>query len=137
MNWKIKALALTFALALPAAAQAQGVVRGSEEGADAGAHAAGPVGAVVGGVVGGVTGGVAGLLGADDYPTFHHYVVEEDVPSYHYEGAVRVGVVLPDEDVHYYEVPERFHVAPSYRYTVIDDEPVIVDHDHRIVEVIR
>ena len=55
---------------------------------------------VVGGVVGGVTGGVAGLLGADDYPRFHHYIVEQDIPSYSYRGPVRVGVVLPDEDIH-------------------------------------
>ncbi len=55
------------ALAMPLAAQAQGVVRGAEEGAAAGNRAAGPVGgavgAGVGGVVGGIEGGVKGVLG--------------------------------------------------------------------------
>ena len=54
-------------LAMPLAAQAQGVVRGAEEGAAAGNRAAGPVGgavgAGVGGVVGGIEGGVKGVLG--------------------------------------------------------------------------
>jgi hypothetical protein len=39
-------------LAMPLAAQAQGVVRGAEEGAAAGNRAAGPVGGAVGGIVG-------------------------------------------------------------------------------------
>ena len=54
-------------LAVPLAAQAQGVVRGAQEGAAEGNRAAGPVGgavgAGVGGVVGGVEGGVKGVLG--------------------------------------------------------------------------
>jgi hypothetical protein len=56
-----KFVLLTLAvLAMPLAAQAQGVVRGAEEGAAAGNRAAGPVGGAVGGVVGGVEGGVVG-----------------------------------------------------------------------------
>ncbi len=51
------------ALAMPLAAQAQGVVRGAEEGAAAGNRAAGPVGGAVGAGVGGVVGGVKGVLG--------------------------------------------------------------------------
>jgi hypothetical protein len=47
-------------LAMPLAAQAQGVVRGAEEGSAAGNRAAGPVGGAVGGAVGGVVGGVEG-----------------------------------------------------------------------------
>ncbi|MGA3302898.1 MAG: DUF1236 domain-containing protein [Methylovirgula sp.] len=136
MRWKISVLAAAAALALPALAHAQGVIGGSEQGAAEGAHDAGPVGGVIGGVVGGVTGGVAGLLGADDYPRFHRYIVEQDIPSYSYQGPVRVGVILPDEDIHYYDVPPEFHVAPGYQYTVIDNEPVIVDHSRRVVEVI-
>lgn len=54
-------------LALPVAANAQGVPRGATEGARVGNQAAGPVGgaagAVVGGVAGGVAGGVKGVLG--------------------------------------------------------------------------
>jgi len=51
------------ALAMPLAAQAQGVVRGAEEGAAAGNRAAGPVGGAVGTGVGGIVGGVEGVLG--------------------------------------------------------------------------
>jgi hypothetical protein len=47
-------------LAMPPAAQAQGIIRGTEEGAAAGNRAAGPVGGAVGGVVGGVEGGIVG-----------------------------------------------------------------------------
>jgi len=47
-------------LAMPLAAQSQGVIRGAEEGAAAGNRAAGPVGGAVGGVVGGVEGGIVG-----------------------------------------------------------------------------
>jgi hypothetical protein len=137
MRWKFSALAAAAALALPAMAHAQGAIEGSEHGAAVGAHDAGPVGAVVGGVVGGVTGGVAGLLGAPDYPRFHHYIVEQNIPSYRYDGRVQVGVILPDEEITYYDVPPDFHVAPGYRYTVVDNEPVIVDHSRRVVEVIN
>ena len=47
-------------LAMPLAAQSQGVIRGAEEGAATGNRAAGPVGGAVGGVVGGVEGGIVG-----------------------------------------------------------------------------
>jgi hypothetical protein len=50
-------------LAMPLAAQSQGVIRGAEEGAATGNRAAGPAGAAVGGVGGGVVGGVKGILG--------------------------------------------------------------------------
>jgi LTXXQ motif family protein len=63
----MRAAGVAAVLALPLAAQAQGIVRGAEEGAAAGNRAAGPVGgavgAGVGGVVGGIEGGVKGVLG--------------------------------------------------------------------------
>lgn len=63
----IMAASVLTVLAMPLAAQAQGVVRGAEEGAAAGNRAAGPVGgavgAGVGGVVGGIEGGVKGVFG--------------------------------------------------------------------------
>ena len=133
----IAAAALAAAVVLPVAAQAQGTVRGAEEGADVGAHAAGPVGAVVGGAVGAATGTVGGILGVEDRPRFHEYVVEEHVPSYTYREPVHVGVVLPADGVRYYDVPERFHVRHGYRYTVINGHPVLVEpRTRRVVEVI-
>ena len=86
-------------------ASAQGVVGGVDQGSREGERAAGPVGAIVGGTIGGVVGGVAGILGVDQRPRFHHYVVEEHRPSYRYEGDVRVGAVLPEAGVTYYDVP--------------------------------
>ena len=62
-------------VALPFAAQAQGVPGGVERGSREGERAAGPVGAIVGGVIGGVGGGVNGVLGVDDRPRFALYVV--------------------------------------------------------------
>jgi hypothetical protein len=50
-------------LAVPLAAQAQGVPGGIAHGASEGWRIAGPVGFVVGAPVGGVIGGVEGLLG--------------------------------------------------------------------------
>lgn len=124
-------------LALPASALAQGTIRGAEEGAAAGGAAAGPIGAIVGGTVGAATGTVGGILGVDDRPRFREYVVRERRPSYAYRETVHVGAVLPENGVTYYEVPTEYHVAPSYRYTVVNERPVIVDpRSRRIVEVI-
>src|ERR1700681_2967950 len=109
--------AVVAAVALPVVAQAQGVPGGVERGSRDGERAAGPVGAVVGGVIGGVVGGVAGVLGVDERPRFRSYVVEQQRPSYQYREDVRVGGVLPDEGVTYYDVPPEYG-AREYRYTV-------------------
>src|ERR1700687_2651978 len=129
--------ALVAAMALPVVAQAQGVPGGVERGSRDGERPAGPVGAVVGGVIGGVIGGVAGVLGAEERPRFRSYVVEQRRPSYRYEGDVGVGTELPEEGVTYYEVPREYR-AREYRYTIINDRPVLVDpRSHRIVEVVE
>ena len=130
--------AATLAASLaPLAASAQGTVRGAAEGADAGDRAAGPVGGIVGGAVGAVTGTVGGILGVGDRPRFRSYIEEEHVRSYDYDRPVRAGVVLPD-DYTYYDVPERFHAQPGYRYTVVNHRPVIVEpRTRRVVEVIE
>jgi hypothetical protein len=59
-------------LAMPLAAQAQGVPGGAAHGFNEGNRIAGPVGAVVGTAVGGVIGGVEGVLGVD-----HRYYVSD------------------------------------------------------------
>jgi hypothetical protein len=136
MNIKTLLAASAIALALPMAAQAQGLVRGAEQGARDGGDAAGPVGAIVGGAVGAATGTVGGILGVDDRPRFRSYVTERRVRSYDYDGRVAVGTVLPGNGVSYYDVPDDYRVKPGYRYTVVNDRPVLVDRGHRIVEVI-
>jgi len=123
-------------LALPVAAQAEGTVRGAQEGAAEGGRAAGPIGAIVGGTVGAATGTVGGILGVDTRPRFREYVVREHRPSYTYQGDIRVGTVLPAKGVTYYEVPAEYGPR-GYRYTVVNDRPVIVEaRTRRIVEVV-
>jgi hypothetical protein len=64
--------------------------------------------------------------------------VHERVPSYTYDEDVAVGAELPSAGVTYYEVPSQYHVAPRYRYTVVNKRPVIVDPStRRIVEVVE
>ena len=125
------------AVALPTMTQAQGVPGGIERGSREGERAAGPVGAVVGGVIGGVVGGVNGVLGVDDRPRFRSYVVEQRRPSYQYREDVRVGAVLPQEGVTYYEVPAEYG-AREYRYTVVNGRTVLVEpRSRRIVEIVE
>jgi hypothetical protein len=124
-------------LALPMAAQAQGTVRGAAQGAAEGNRAAGPVGAVVGGTVGAVTGTIGGILGVDDRPRFREYVVRERRPSYVYRDEVRVGAVLPESGVTYYDVPAEYHVTGGYRYTYVNNHAVLVDpRTRQIVQII-
>ena len=100
--------------------------------------------AAVGGAVGGVVGGAVDAAGAivggivgEARPRFHHYAVEERrAPSYRWagHGRVVVGDVLPP-DVVYYVVPREYGVT-EYRYTVVDNDPVLVDQrSRRVVEV--
>lgn len=132
----LDSMMLLAALALPVTAQAQGTVRGAQEGARQGDREAGPIGAVVGGAVGAVAGTVGGILGVEDRPRFHEYVVHERVPSYRYDNDFRVGAVLPDSGVTYYDVPADYHVT-GYRYTYVNDHAVLVDpRTHRIVQII-
>jgi len=123
-------------LALPVAAQAEGTVRGAQEGAAEGGRAAGPIGAIVGGTVGAATGTVGGILGVDTRPRFREYVVREHRPSYTYQGDIRIGTVLPAKGVTYYDVPAEYGPR-GYRYTVVNNRPVIVEsRTRRIVEVV-
>lgn len=128
-------LASAMVLALPLAASAQdnsGAAAGAVTGAVGGAVVGGPVGAVVGGVGGAIVGGIAG----DHRREFHSYVVEEDVPSYHYDRDVVVGAELPSDGVRYYKVPPRYGKT-HYRYTVVNKRTVLVDpNTHRIVQII-
>jgi hypothetical protein len=129
--------ALAFVVAVPVLAQAQGVPGGVERGSRDGERAAGPLGAVVGGVIGGVVGGVNGILGVDERPRFRSYVVEQRRPSYQYSEDLRIGAVLPEEGVTYYDVPPEYGVR-DYRYTVVNNRTVLVDpRTRRIVEVVE
>ena len=137
MNPKLLVPMMTLALlTLPVAAQAQGTVRGAQEGAAQGERDAGPIGAVVGGVLGAAAGTVGGILGVEDRPRFREYVVRERHPSYRYDNDFRVGAMLPESGVTYYDVPADYHVT-GYRYTYVNDHAVLVDpRTHRIVQIV-
>jgi hypothetical protein len=133
----IGAAAFLAAAAIPLVAQAQGVPGGIDRGAREGERSGGPLGAIVGGVLGGVVGGVAGVLGVEQRPRFRTYAVEQRRPSYQYREDLRVGAVLPEEGVTYYEVPEEYD-ARDYRYTIVNGRTVLVEpRTHRIVEIIE
>lgn len=122
---------------LAGAAHAQGVTGGMERGADQGNSIAGPIGGVVGGAVGGVVGGVDGLLGIDEAPRFRDHIMREHRSSYRYDDALRAGAILPGTGIDYYPVPPEYHVAPRYRYTIINDHAVLVDpQTRRVVQVL-
>jgi hypothetical protein len=133
----VGAAAIVVAVLLPVETQAQGVPGGVERGARDGERAAGPVGAIVGGVIGGVVGGVTGVLGVDERPRFHSYVVEQRRPSYQYSEDVRVGAILPEEGITYYDVPPEYGVR-EHRYTVVNGRTVLVEpRTRRIVQIIE
>jgi Protein of unknown function (DUF1236) len=138
-----KALIFAILLAgLPAAAEAQDsrdnpVGAGAAAGGAVGGAVGGAAGAIVAAPIGAAAGLVGGLTGAMQ-PRFHHYVVEEHVPSYAWRDHphVVVGDVLPEEGVMLYPVPREYGVD-DYQYTVVDDTPVLVDpSSRRIVEVV-
>jgi hypothetical protein len=107
-----------------------------QRGAAQGERDAGPVGAVVGGTIGAVAGTIGGILGVEERPRFREYVVRQHHPDYRYEGDLRVGAVLPQDGVTYYEVPSEYRVT-GCRYTYVNGRAVLVDpRTHHIVEII-
>jgi hypothetical protein len=88
-------------------------------------------------VIGGVVGGVTGVLGIDERPKFHSYVVQQRHPSYQYGEDVRIGAVLPAKGVTYYDVPPEYGVR-EHRYTVVNGRTVLVEpRTRRIVEIVE
>jgi uncharacterized protein YcfJ len=136
MSKKILLAGAVLAVLAPAGAFAQssgGAAAGAATGAVGGAIVGGPVGAAVGGVTGAIVGGLAG----EQQPRFRQYVVTQNVPSYRYQEEVRVGAVLPESGVTYHEVPAEYGVR-GYRYTVVNETPVLVDPGtRRVVQIIR
>jgi hypothetical protein len=136
MSKNILLAGVVLAALAPAAALAQtggGAAAGAATGAAGGAIVGGAVGAAVGGVTGAILGGIAD----QQQPEFRQYVTTQKVPSYAYREEVRVGAVLPEAGVTYHEVPAQYKVK-GYRYTIVNDTPVLVEPGtRRIVQVIR
>ena len=108
--------------------------RKGHRGAVTGAVVGGPVGAVVGGVTGAIAGGIAD----QNTPKFRQYVVQQNVPSYRYQEDVRVGTVLPLNGVNSSLPGSVRFGATEYRYTVVNNVPVLVEpRTRRMIQVIR
>lgn len=140
---------------LPAFALAQGA--GGSGGAGGGA-AGGGVGGSAGGSAGGAVGGSSGnggpaasdggtsvssgggdasAISAEMMPRFRTYVMANEVPSYTYAERARVGAILPESGVTYRAVPSEYG-AGTYRYTVVNGTPVVVEPStRRIIQVIE
>ena len=75
-------------------------------------------------------------ISSEMVPRFQRYVVEQRPTSYSYDQPVVVGATLPATGVTYYRVPEEYGVS-DYRYTVVNNQPVLVEpRTRRIVQVI-
>lgn len=140
----IKNLVLIATLAVvPATAFSQsnqgaagGAASGAATGAVGGAIVGGPAGAAVGAVGGAAAGALVGGIAADQRTEFRTYVKEQKVPSVAYREKVVVGATLP-ETVTYREVPARYGKT-EYRYTVVNDQTVLVEPKTRkIVQIIE
>ena len=78
-----------------------------------------------------------GLISTELRPRFRTYVVQQTPSSFAYSSPVAVGTVLPEAGVTYYDVPAEFGVT-RYRYTVVNNSPVLVDPGtRRVVQVIQ
>lgn len=72
----------------------------------------------------------------EQLPRFRQYIVQERVPSYVVDEPIAVGTILPQVGVTYYDVPEQYGSTP-YRYTVVNDRPVLVNpRTRRIMQVV-
>lgn len=117
----------------PAFAQSTGgAAAGAATGALGGAIVGGPIGAAVGIVTGALIGSVTGPR----QPEVRPYAVTQEVPSYRSRRPVRVGTVPPSRGVTYYQAPAAYGPA-EYRYTVVNDMPVLVNpRTRRIAQIV-
>ena len=102
---------------------------GAAGGAAMGAVVGGPVGALVGAAIGGATGNAAT---PKPPPEVRTYITANPQQPVVLDGEVVVGAGIPDS-VTLYEIPGQ----PDYRYVVVNDQPVLVNQDRRIVYVYR
>lgn len=83
------------------------------------------------------TTGSTGILSLDQKPRFREFALREKRSSVRVQDDVKVGLELPREGMQLYDIPPEFN-AGQYRYTILNERPVIVDPaTRRIVEVIQ
>ncbi len=102
-------------------------------GAEPDASKQSPVHGAIGGVVGGIDGAKNGLIDLDKGVRFREFVLSTHPKSVPYDEPVRVGAVLPEKGLEFYNVPPEYGETP-YRYTVIGGDPVLVDPNTRVIK---
>lgn len=76
-------------------------------------------------------------IAEDQLPAFRQYVIQEHVPNYAIQDRVVVGIILPENGVTYYDVPQSYGTTP-YRYTVVNGRTVLVEpRTRRIVQILE
>ncbi|GAC1336170.1 MAG: hypothetical protein NVSMB26_22290 [Beijerinckiaceae bacterium] len=135
-SWIIGGAALLALAAAPQMTFAQSP-SGAAAGAVGGAAVGGAVGGPVGAAAGAATGAAVGGLTGPNRTRFRDYAIREHrVNSYRYKEKLHAGVVLPEAGVTYYDVPAEYGVR-DYRYTIVNDTPVLVEpRTRRVIEVI-
>lgn len=79
----------------------------------------------------------AGGTMISDEAGFRTYVEARPMRSYRYSEPLEVGTVLPTRGVVYRNVPAQYG-DPGYRYTIVNDQAVVVEpRTRRIVEIIE
>lgn len=127
-------LAVPVAAHAGSASQQQGAAAGATTGAIGGAIVGGPVGAVVGGAIGAIAGGA---LAPQQQVAVRQYVVRQNVPSVRVQEQVVVGQALP-ATVELRTLPADVGVQTQYRYSVVNDQTVLVDPQTRqVVQIIQ
>jgi phage tail tape-measure protein len=130
----ISLLFVSFELHAQAPNQNTGAAGGAVAGAVTGAIVGGPIGAVIGGVIG-ATAGAA--LAPPDAVQVQQYVVRQNVPSVRSQQQVVVGQPLP-QAVPVYALPPESGVATPYRYSVVNQQTVLVDpRTGQVVQVLQ
>lgn len=109
--------------------EGQNTAVGATGGAAIGAVVGGPVGALVGAAIGGTAGNVAT---PEPSPEVRTYITANPQQPVILDGEVVVGAGLPDS-VTLYDVPGQ----SDYRYVVVNDLPVLVNDERRIVHIYR
>ncbi|MDO5369044.1 DUF1236 domain-containing protein [Paracoccus sp. (in: a-proteobacteria)] len=109
--------------------EGQNTAVGAAGGAAMGAVVGGPVGALVGAALGGTAGNVAT---PEPAPEVRTYITANPQQPVILDGEVVLGAGIP-ESVTLYEIPGQ----SDYRYVVVNDLPVLVNDERRIVYVYR
>jgi hypothetical protein len=76
-------------------------------------------------------GNISGVDDAD-MTQFMAYLTRMNRPSHTYAGELALGMELPAQGMTFYDIPAEFK-ATRYRYTVVNNRPVVIDPTTRKV----